>query len=45
MIIVTHEIEFAGDVADRIIFMDHPYIGFIHISDAPLKAALSQLGR
>jgi hypothetical protein len=28
-----------------IVDMDHPYIGFIHISDAPLRAALSQLGR
>ena len=25
--------------------MDHPYLGFIHVSDAPLRVALSQLGR
>ena len=28
-----------------IVDMDHPYVGFIHISDAPLRAALVQLGR
>jgi hypothetical protein len=28
-----------------IVDMDHPYIGFIHVSDEPLRAALTQLGR
>jgi hypothetical protein len=28
-----------------IVDMDHPYIGFIHVSDAPLRAALARLGR
>jgi hypothetical protein len=28
-----------------IVDMDHPYVGFIHISDEPLRAALQQLGR
>ena len=27
-----------------IVDMDHPYIGFIHVSDEPLRAALKQLG-
>jgi hypothetical protein len=28
-----------------VIDMAHPYIGFIHVSDAPLRAALAHLGR
>ncbi len=28
-----------------IIDMDHPYIGFVHVSDDPLRTALAQLGR
>jgi hypothetical protein len=28
-----------------IIDMDHPYLGFIQVSDAPLKMALKRLGQ
>ncbi|MCX5580231.1 DUF4239 domain-containing protein [Kaistia terrae] len=28
-----------------IVDMDHPYIGFIHVSDAPLRAALVEMGK